>query len=434
MDNPTPEKTKQGWLEHLEAESWSAELIISGAAIYGSFQLPWLLNNLINFCLLNFSDDILDILYLVFTYLTFTITILMVNFVMHFVLRSLWVGLIGLTSVFPQGINEESDTFSKHYLQQLKADYGDLRGYNAKIDRTCSIIFAFSFSAAMIFLSIAIVVVAIATIAYLLHQLIPGINIHVAFFSLLGLVLVPSFLNGLLNNKKLREKPWVQKIHYPLFRRVGNVMFHIFQEPINRINNTFLTNFKKTQYTLRFLAYLALVLPVFMVVFIQSNALFATQNFYFKFDSREDRFYAQHYADELKEGQLILSPMIPSAQIFGSGLNLFLPLPTREEVKLHQKFGKYHDDPKLSEAENLLKSRAWFKEQAGKYFHIKVNGHVFDPALRSYNHPNAFEYGLLAFIPANLFQEGENLIQVQSEYRMDGKQRECFIPFWYSAK
>jgi hypothetical protein len=171
-----------------------------------------------------------------------------------------------------------------------------------------------------------------------------------------------------------------------------------------------------------------------MVVFIQSNALFANQDFYFKFGNREDRFYAQHYADELKEGQLILSPMISSAQVYGSGLSLFLPLPTREEVKLHQKFGKYQDDPKLSEAENLLKSRAWFKEQAGKYFHIKVNGHVFDPALRSYNHPNAFEYGLLTFIPANLFQEGENVIQVQSEYWMDGKKRECFIPFWYSAK
>jgi len=58
-----------------------------------------------------------------------------------------------------------------------------------------------------------------------------------------------------------------------------------------------------------------------------------------------------------------------------------------------------------------------------------VNGQEFVPALRSYNHPNVFEYGLLAFIPANLFQEGENMIQVQSENWMDGKKRECFIPF-----
>lgn len=432
MDNPKPEKNKEGWFEHLEAESWSAELIISGAAVYGSLQLPWLLNIMINYSLLNFSDDILGILYLFFTYLTFSISILIVNFVLHFILRSLWISLLGLSSVFPEGINEESESYSKNYLQQLKADFGDLRAYAEKIDRTCSIMFAFSFSVVLIFTSIALLVLVVAGIAYLIHQLNPKISIELLFLSILCLLVLPGFIGGMLNLKPLRDKAWVQKIHYPLMLGSSRVMFHVFYQPVHYINSTFVTNLKKGQYTIRMLAYMLLILPAFLVVFSQSNALYANQNYYFSHSNREDRFYYYQYEDQLKENQLIQSPIIPSAQIEGAGVNLFLPLPTREELVLKKKYGTYANDPKLSEAENLLKSRAWFKEQANKYFQVKVNGKKIKPLLRSFNHPNGNEYGFLAFIPVTFLQEGENVIHVESKYRMKGKKRESFIPFWYS--
>ncbi|WP_373549394.1 hypothetical protein [Haliscomenobacter sp.] len=435
MDNPNSEKNTQGWFERLEAESWSAELIISGAAIYGSFQLPSALNQLINYSLLHFSDDILRILYLVYTYLTLAITILMVNFVMHFVLRSLWVGLIGLASAYPQGVNIESKSFSKSYLQQLKADFGDLRAYNEKIDKACSIIFAFSFSVAMIFMSIAVIVLAAAGLAYLLHQLSPKIGIQTSFFSILGLIVLPSLFGGVLNLKPLREKAWVQKIHYPfMIRRIGRLMFHVFYQPVYYINSIFTTNFNKGQYSMRVLAYMTLILPVFFMVFTQSNAMYADKDFYFKNTNREDRFYARHYEDQLKQDQLILNPLIPSAEISGAGLRLFLPMPMREEVVLYKKYGKPPVDSTLNESKLVYQNRIWFKEQARKYFHIAVNGKKINPELRSYQHPNATEYGFLAFVPANLFVEGENVLHVQSEYKVESKKRESFIPFWYSVK
>lgn len=433
MDNLKPEKNKEGWFEHLEAESWSAELIISGAAVYGSLQLPWLLSKMVNFSLLNFSDDILSILYLFYTYLTFSITILIVNFVLHFILRSLWVSLIGLSSVFPHGVNEESESYGKNYLQKLKADFGNLRAYTEKIDRTCSIMFAFSFSVALIFTSIALMVLAVAGLSYLIHQLNPKLQIQILFFSILFLLILPGFLGSILNLKFMRDKEWVQKIHYNFMVNVaGRITFHVFFQPIYYINSTFATNLKKGQYTLRMVGYMFLILPAFIVIFIQSNVLFANKSYYFGRTEREDRLYAQHYADQLKENQIIQNPVIPSAEIEGSGVSLFLPLPTREEIELHKKYGEYKQDSTLSDPKNLVQNRAWFKEQAKKYFQIEVNDKKFLPArLRSYDHPNAKEYGLLTFIPDTLLQPGENIIHIQSEYRLEGKKRECFIPFWF---
>lgn len=436
MDNLEPGSNQQSWFEQLEKESWSAELIISGAAIYGSLQLPWLLTKMVNYSLLNFSDDILGILYLFFTYVTFAITILMINFILHFILRSIWVGLLGLSSVYPQGVNEESENYSRHYLKQLKADFGDLRSYAARVDRTCSIMFAFSFSVAMIFTSIASIVLALAGIAYGIHQLLPQFTINNIFMVTLSTLMIPGVIGGLLNTKKLRDKAWVQKIHYPLMVKSSSlIIFNFLHQPIFYINSTFITNLKKRAYTLGMVGYLLLVLPVFFVVFLQSNVIYTNQRYYFSNADREDRFYSVHYEDHLKTDQLIQNPIIPSSEITGVGVKLFLPLPTREEVVLNEKYGKYKKDTTLNESQNLIRNRAWFKEQGKKYFHIELNGQKFVPnQLRSYNHHNAYEYGFLAYIPDSLLLSGENLIYIRSEYRYEGKKRESFIPFWYSAK
>lgn len=436
MDNLEPGSNQQSWFEQLEKESWSAELIISGAAIYGSLQLPWLLTKMVNYSLLNFSDDILGILYLFFTYVTFAITILMINFILHFILRSIWVGLLGLSSVYPQGVNEESENYSRHYLKQLKADFGDLRSYAARVDRTCSIMFAFSFSVAMIFTSIASIVLALAGIAYGIHQLLPQFTINNIFMVTLSTLMIPGVIGGLLNTKKLRDKAWVQKIHYPLMVKSSSlIIFNFLHQPIFYINSTFITNLKKRAYTLGMVGYLLLVLPVFFVVFLQSNVIYTNQRYYFSNADREDRFYSVHYEDHLKTDQLIQNPIIPSSEITGVGVKLFLPLPTREEVVLNEKYGKYKVDTTLNESQNLIRRRALFKEQGKKYFHIELNGQKFVPnQLRSYNHHNANEYGFLAYIPDSLLLSGENLIYIRSEYRYEGKKRESFIPFWYSAK
>lgn len=434
MDNPKPEHNKQSWLEHLENESWSAELIISGAAIYGSLQLPWLLTKMINYSLLNFSDDILQILYLFYNYLTFAISILMVNFILHFILRSIWVGLLGLSSVYPKGVNLESENYSQHYLKQLKADFGDLRGYSTKMDRTCSIMFAFSFSVAMIFTCIALMVLGVAGIAYGVHLLLPQFSIDNIFLLILSCLLLPGAVGGVLNMKSLRDKAWVQKIHYPLIIKIsGRIFFHFLYEPIYYINSTFITNLKKRQYTLNMLGYIILILPVYLVVFTQSNVMYTNKRYYFSNAEREDRFYYVHYEDHLTTDQLIQNPMIPSSDITGSGVKLFLPLPMREEVVLTKKYGEYKPDSTLSAGQNLIKNRAWFKDQAKKYFQIEVNGQKFVPSLlRSYNHHNAYEYGFLTFIPDSLLLRGENVIYIQSDYRYKGKKRQSFIPFWYS--
>ena len=63
------DKTKPEWLQALEAQSWQAELIASGLAIYGSLSMGVYLDGLAEWAVLRFNDRILNILYFFFFYI-----------------------------------------------------------------------------------------------------------------------------------------------------------------------------------------------------------------------------------------------------------------------------------------------------------------------------------------------------------------------------
>ena len=106
MNNNKPE-----WLQALEAQSWQAELIASGLAIYGSLSMGVYLDGLAEWAVLRFNDRVLDITYFLLLYIYSAHAILVISFITHLALRILWAGILGLSSVFPGGINMETKTF-----------------------------------------------------------------------------------------------------------------------------------------------------------------------------------------------------------------------------------------------------------------------------------------------------------------------------------
>ena len=116
-------KKKPKWLRALETQSWQAELVISGLAIFGSLQLPSLLNNLVDYCLFNFSEEYMEVFFFLFIYPYFAATILIFSFIAHLILRALWIGMLGLVSVYPNGINPDQDFFSKDYMKKFLKEY-----------------------------------------------------------------------------------------------------------------------------------------------------------------------------------------------------------------------------------------------------------------------------------------------------------------------
>jgi hypothetical protein len=428
-----PNEEKPKWLEYLAAESWQVEMIISGIAIVGSLQLPSLLYQAIDWTLYNFSDGNLDLFYLFFTYLTLAISVLIFNFIAHFLLRSLWVGMLGLASVYPQGINEKSTNLGEYYLTEVKKEYGDLNGYNVRLDQTASLFFALSFLLAIMMFCFSIFVLAIILFSNLLLMLFPTWKqdyIFITFFSILAL---GALVISILNSKWFKTKPWAQKSHYHLSTRMNFVLYHIFKEPVTYISLTFYTNLSKGQFSKLTFFYFAIVMPIVFYILINSNVFFMMTERYFTNARNPLRIYPQHYADQQDPKAVILVPFIPSFTQESTNVPLFLPLPQRELNVIEKKLGKYKKDPKLSEDENLDHERAYDMERLKRYYTIKINGKTWqNPSFFYHDLDQRLETGALTYLPAKLLQAGKNTIDIESLYTFEGKKKKSHIVFEFS--
>ena len=87
--------------------TWEVELLISGVAVFAMLILPGLLDDALFALLPRFDgswQEPIDILYL---YLKSAAVILAATFAIHLLLRANWIALVGMYSVFPEGVRLE---------------------------------------------------------------------------------------------------------------------------------------------------------------------------------------------------------------------------------------------------------------------------------------------------------------------------------------
>ena len=82
-------------------------MLISGVAVFAMLQLPGWLNDRLMFLLPRFEDSWRASLIMVFSYAMGAAVILAATFALHLLLRAYWIALVGMHSVYPDGIRWE---------------------------------------------------------------------------------------------------------------------------------------------------------------------------------------------------------------------------------------------------------------------------------------------------------------------------------------
>ena len=313
--NDTPKKRPK-WLRALESQSWQAELVISGLAIVGSLQLPMLLNNLIDYCLFNFSEEYMEIFSFVFIYPYAAAATLIFSFIAHLVLRALWIGMLGLVSVYPKGINLNQDLFSRDYMQKFLKEYPDVNQFNKKLDDLCSSMFAGSAAVAIVMVMISITISLVLIIATIINFILPSFSLLGVIMVLGGIVFPLSIFASLLNSKKLRDKKWVQKIHFPFTQLLGKVIYLFAMKPISYITMIFVTNSKNSSssslYNIFLSVIFSFVFGFFLVVpFLrQSNIGYFRQENFFSYRTNSYHLKSNKYENLFSEDPTLLLSLI----------------------------------------------------------------------------------------------------------------------------
>ncbi|MEO1451053.1 MAG: hypothetical protein AAFV07_16100, partial [Bacteroidota bacterium] len=166
----TPSDRLQKWLSELETQSWNLELLVSGFSIFlliGALEvIPSWTNSLMTH--LDAGGAVAGFTLAGLGILELALEILIINLLIHVILRGLWIGAVGLRSVSPK-VDFERLRFNAYFDRLLRERMPKLDQFILNLDRWCSLVFSLTFL--MVFALVAMggffVVMALLTLALL---------------------------------------------------------------------------------------------------------------------------------------------------------------------------------------------------------------------------------------------------------------------------
>ncbi len=438
MEKPSKNKLSQ-WLEVLQQESWQLELLVSGFAI---FLLIGTYDSLID---LGRHARLLAVDSPTYTALLFPYGILLAvwfalvfNLVIHVLFRGLWISTIGLRYV-SDDIDFEYFRFSRPFDRFLRRRIGSFDEYIERLEKICSIIFAFTFLIIFIIISLGLFIGLVALLKFGLNhwELNNGIISNILNWGILITCLL--YFIDFVSLGRIKRIKWLSVVYYPIYRFYGFITLAFLYRPMyyNLIDN-------------RFGRWVGFLLVPYIITAMFLASLNVVTHGYFPTSRTQKTSLSTSSYDDLRDQKTRTNAAsIPSKYLENGFLELFLPYNPNSDDKSIQALC-----PGLTPAKNTgIKIQGiisfnninnW-KSDADSLLNCMSAIHqlyINDSLMPSqkfhfYEHPNRNNVGLLTVIDVNFLTRGEHTLTVKTALPdfVDDRdtiilQETAYIPFW----
>lgn len=427
LDEDGPEGTgsaRDAELRDLRVPTWELELLISGAVVFTLFRVPSLLARELAQAILHFPESLFLLVFLGVIYLQTAAYVLTGAFVFHLAARAYWIGLIGLYSIFPEGIGWDNLKTGPRQRDIYRQQIPETPVMIERAGALCSGIFSFSFSVVIIILYSAFgACVIFGTGLALQVALFPSVGPQSVLYVFLGLIFFPYL--GL----QALDKLFSSRTLSPRMERTlrGGLDFYsslFASKLVNNIQLTFFSNVKRRY-----------VYPIFYVLFLGSMVLtfgrvtldlgIVEVSGFDHFPPAADQVVAQtaYYRDQSRpdDSRSALRPSIQSDVVDGRYVKLFLPHTPRHNEALAEACPKLEPlrgrgvvrlvprdsdlDPDLVEETRRCLAALWRISLDGSPLGgLHYEFHVREPlAVR----------GLLTYLPTEPLAPGRHLLRLE---------------------
>lgn len=430
------------WLKNTERNSWQIELLLSGGFIFVLFQIPsYVREHLFEVSShSNFGTSTV----LLFVGAVILSRVLLIGFLTNLLLRAIWLAFLGIHYAFPKGIDYERLDYSERFRQLNESKNTGLTRI-FKMEKFCSI----SYSIAIMIAIVSVGILGIMFFIFLLIEQSEEIakvldNPRVGISLLFVLVLI-SF--GIL-----------ERIYFGYFKNQGKASETFF--PVNKVIShinlssifkyewyTLISNVRRWKIHGALFSYFLVALVITINDLDFSGDVFESVTIDF-FDDRKYKnipassFHIQNteYADLLKPGTNINVANIPSENISGNILPLFINYKFFFDESLEAKFLK--DGLVATQEENNFNTTKEYDDNAVRL--QKILNETFLIEVDEYKVPNSKWYfrnhaitdqkGFFTRVDISSLRYGEHEISI----RFSGVNKEmeqdtffiAWIPFW----
>lgn len=425
------------WLEILQQESWQLELLISGFAIFLLAESYESVHNLdYQISLLLSGSTYYGLLYIPYQVMVGAWYVLIINLILHVLLRGLWISTIGLRYVSGD-IDFNKLNISPKFDRFLRSKIVSFDLYIQQLEKLCSAVFGFTFLIIFILISGGLFVVGIVIMAMTMEVIStrfggPWVMVIVPF---LLLYLLGGFIYFLdfITLGWVKRKKRIARFYYPIYRFFSVITLAFIYRPIyyNLLDNKFGRN-------------IVLFLIPYLIGFTLIASLTVRTQAYLP-GNRQLQSISNNFYDDTLDGKPIYSASISSKFIKNGYAQLFLPYVARGDNKVIEaicpdlkpaKTGFFFfgiDDPirRNMNADLALDCHA-------QRFKIYVNDTLLNNLkYRFHEHPTRKNIGLLTVLDVGYLPRGEHLIKVDVKILQDSNGKDtlffresALIPFW----
>jgi hypothetical protein len=419
------------WLHQLKEESWEAELLVSAIAIFGTFQLfdavAWVTNL--------FIDVIPSEQYLIGYMIVFigllAVSILSAMFIIHFILRAYWVGLVGLNSVFPDYSIKDSP-HSQLYTEKILSILPKLKESIAKVDQLCSVIFSAAFSILFIYIYSFFFFSLYLFLYNFLLAYIPKTFLLIPLAIFAFIVVIHTILSVVANIKVFQTNNRIQIFYFKIVKISSLITMGPLYKNILQVFLIFGTNFKKNKGLVKLIILFGCI-GAFVAVFQMSKSnifYLLTSNTYFD----ENSIYANYYHSEnLKDTRFtfLLTPEIPSDILTVRTFKLFIPI-FRHERRLHEQHCDISEGGLFPSKAERVSIREQYSNCYALYHQVLLNGIDLKASFMKYEHPITRQFGLVAYVQLQQADYGKNSLTIRKKFVDADPIQQWDIPFHFA--
>lgn len=315
------------WLIDLQQRSWEPEIILSGIVLYGLFQLPEKLDQFLLYFKSNVFGLTTDIDILV-SIAKISIYFLVTGLITHLIGRGVWAGLLGLSYIFPEGINHDRLRLRPRFHRKVK-NIPATDQMIVRMEKVCSSIFSITF---LIFMSIVggyLFFVFLALLPGYVFLALADFNYNLPLFNILRLYALLILILGsiglidFLTLGYLKKYKWFEKIYWPFYQVIS---FFSLARFYRGVYYNVVSNYNRWGI---FGLLLAFVFITFFYIEVSkgSNTVYDTGTFsnVSLWDARNGSFnYSGFYDDQTRQGASCFGATIQSDIIDEDVIRLFV--------------------------------------------------------------------------------------------------------------
>ena len=399
------------WLKKTQHNSWEPEIFISGIVLFGLLQLPQYLQEFLYyykreiFGLSTDIDNLVGILTTGIQWMTF-------GLILHLFFRGIWIGMVGLSYVFPKGINQERLNYKGKFKNKITL-IPDFTNQIIRLEKISSSIFSISYLIFMCILSCYFFLAITVLITLYLFLLLTdfswadiayntNIQNAINFYAMSMVILGSIYLIDFMTLGALKRIKYINKIYYPFYLFMSAITFSTLYRNIYYI---LISNFKRWK-VIVFLVLFA-VITVFMlnlnISWSMASKKFSQLDFY---GSGQNTFLSHSAYQNMNPSWKDQKATIQNDIIKDDVLRLFISQRVNFEDSIRNACNFDVLDSKLQTDSTRLECVKYF-------FIIELNDSTIDATgWRFHKDPGTGHKGMLSYVDISHLKSGSHELNV----------------------